>query len=95
MCSIAKVTNMKDTLRNHRWFSMDRENTEQQWNEQKWQSEIHSGLEELAGIYSPVLTTTEAGAPSAPATWVLTRTIYSVSGSSSSISATVASPETN
>jgi len=46
-------------------------------------------------IHSPVLTTTEAGAPSTPATWVLTRTIYSVSGSSPSISATVASPETN
>lgn len=49
----------------------------------------------MAADHSPVLTTTEAGVPSTPATCVLTCTVYSVFGSSPSNSATVASPETN
>lgn len=50
---------------------------------------------QLARVHLPVLTTTEAGGPSAPATWAHTRTVYSVSGSRPSSSATVVSPETS
>lgn len=56
--------------------------------------EIRCGWQ-LTRAHSPVLATTEVGVPSIPATWTLTRTVYSVFGSSPSSSATVASPETN
>lgn len=59
--------------------------------------EKSSGRNTLQGGagHSPVRTTTEAGVPSTPATWARTCTVYSVSGSSPSSSAAMASPETS
>lgn len=49
----------------------------------------------LPTVSGPVLTTTEVGGPSTPSTLAHTRTVYSVSGSSLSSSATAASPGTS